>query len=168
MGFSLSRFGEAQANAAVRGEAANGIATQWQWNAALEPSLRQFEAVDPGIAEFRRQHAAPAHDECALVDYGFDIVGIDARQSDQYQHLTVGLQHIDGRLPAWLVSASARPQFQELLVQSFGTSKRFDRVGQHPVDGILGRHFVTPAIGFQKVSQFLRLPNAGAEAWIVF
>jgi hypothetical protein len=103
-------------------------------------------AVDASVAELRRQRAATADHKRSLVEYGFDLIGIDARQSDQYQHLTVGLQHINRRLPAWLVSADARSQFQELLVQSFGTGKRFDRVGQHPVDGILGRHFVSPAV----------------------
>src|ERR1700677_609998 len=150
----LSRFGEAQADAAVGGEAADGVATKWQRNAALEPSLRQLEAVDPGIAEFRRQHAASADDEGALVDHGFDIVGIDARQGDQDQYLAFSLQHIDERLPAWLVSSGPRSQFQELVAQSFGTGQRLDRVGQHPVEGIFGRHVVSPAVGSQKISQF--------------
>src|ERR1700748_1022649 len=53
----LDRFGEAEADAALGGEAADRVAAQRQRDAALEPALRQFHAVDPRIAKFRRQHA---------------------------------------------------------------------------------------------------------------
>jgi len=112
---------------------------------AFEPPLWQFEAQNSGVAEFRRQNAVSADHECSLVYHGFDFIGIDAWQSNQDQNLTVSLQHIDRRFPAWFARSGPWLQRQELLVQALGAGKRLDGIGQHPVDGVFGRHSSLPS-----------------------
>ena len=108
--------------------------------------LRQFETEDASVAEFRRKHAASADHERSLVEQCFDVIGVDAGQSDQNEYLAVGLQNVYRRFPARLARSGQRLQVQELLMQPFGAGECLDSVGQHPVDGILGRHCVSPRL----------------------
>ena len=82
MAISSIGFGEPQADATVRGEAANGVAARRQSNATLETALRQFEAEDAGIAEFGGQHAASTDHERSLFEFGFDLVR-DRRRAER-------------------------------------------------------------------------------------
>src|SRR3981081_4241023 len=141
---SSTGLGEAKADAAVLGEAGYRVAARRQRNAALEPSLRQFEAENSSAAQFRGQHAAPADNERSPLEQGFDLIWIDAWQGNENETFTVGFQHVDRRLPARLARASPWLQIQELLVQAFGAGKGLNGLGQHPVDGVFARHRVSP------------------------
>src|SRR5260370_7570413 len=99
----------------MHGEAAEDITPDGQQDAALEPALREFEPMYPGILQLRRQHAASADDEHSVFDHGHDLLRIDAGEGYQNQHLALGLHHVDRRLPTRL-SRPARPsQPDELL-----------------------------------------------------
>ena len=76
----------------------------------------------------------------SLVKYRFDLIGIDAGQSDEDEYLPLGLQHVDRRLPARLARSGQRLQIQKLLVQALRAGERLDGIGKHPVDGVLRRH----------------------------
>src|ERR1035437_8063967 len=139
-----NQLGQAQGNAPIRSEAANCVASQWQCNATFEPTLRQLKPVDPSVTEFWRQHSPTCDDKRSIIDDGFDLIWINPGQSYENKQLAIGLQHIDGRLPAGFAAAGPRLQIQELLVQTLGAGECLDSVGQHPVDGIFGRHPVSP------------------------
>ena len=64
---------------------------------------RRIRAVGArGGLQLCRQHAASADYEYSVLDHGYDLIRIDARQSYQNQHLLLGLQHVDRRLPTRL------------------------------------------------------------------
>src|SRR5205823_6535293 len=96
---------QAQPNASMHCEAADDITPRGQQDAAFEPALRELEPVNPGILQLCRQHAASADYEYSVLDHGYDLIRIDARQSYQNQHLLLGLQHVDRRLPTRLSRA---------------------------------------------------------------
>src|SRR5580704_19317014 len=79
----------------------------WQTQPAVEAALRQLQAMNDGGAEHRRIGARPADHKFAVVDDGFDAVGIDARQGDQRQDFKLGFENIDRRLPRLLVRLAA-------------------------------------------------------------
>jgi len=141
-------------------EAADDITPDRQQDAALEPALREFEPVYPGILQLRRQHAASADDEHSVFDHGHDLLRIDTGEGYQNQHLALGLQHVDRRLPTRLPRTGRRLQAEELLAQSLGARQRIDRLRQHPVDGISCRHL------FSRVTEFPKRhasPDPGME-----
>ena len=107
MAISSTGFGEAQAYAAIGGETADGVTPRRQCNAALEPALRQLETVDVGIAQFRGKHRRPLTTSVPCSMHGFDVFGIDPGQRNEDQYFLLGLQHVDRRLPAWLVGVPA-------------------------------------------------------------
>src|SRR5260370_40897301 len=49
------RFRQSQPNASMHREAADDITPDGQQDAALEPALREFEPMYPGILQLRRQ-----------------------------------------------------------------------------------------------------------------
>ena len=98
------------------------VAAGRQRHAALEPALRQLQAMDdragaarPAGSARRRSDRQPPVDRPAA-----RAASLDARQGGDDQHLAVGLQHVDRRLPAgaggraaagwksWRCSRSAR------------------------------------------------------------
>src|SRR5258705_12799669 len=96
------RFRQAQPNASMHCEAADDITPGGQQDAALEPALRELEPVNPRILQLCRQYATSADDEYSVFDHGHDLIRIDAGQGYQNQHLPLGLQHVDRRLPTRL------------------------------------------------------------------
>ncbi len=104
------RFLQCDQQTAVAGRALDGaVAPGRQPHAPLEPSLRQLEAVDDGRPHLRRQHAGAGEHQVVAVDRGFDAVRIDARQRHQHQHLALGLQHVDRRLPCRRAAPPSAP-----------------------------------------------------------
>ena len=92
--------------------------------------------MNPGVAQFDRQHAASADDEGSAIDHRFDLLGIDPGQGHQDENFPVGLQHVDGRLPTGFLRTCRGLQAEELPMQPFGARQRIDGFGQHPVGRI--------------------------------
>ena len=70
-----------------------------------------------------------------------DLLGLDARQRDEDQHLALGLQHIDRRLPGRQPRARAR-RLEELPVQALGPRQHLARLRPHPIAGHVARDWM--------------------------
>jgi hypothetical protein len=56
------------------------VAPLRQNDATLETTLRELQAVDVSISQFRRQKAAASYDESVALDHNLDIIGRDTRK----------------------------------------------------------------------------------------
>jgi len=117
------------------------VAAGGQANAALEPPLRKFEAMDDGGAHFRRKGSDAGEDDVASLDKGFNLVEIDPRQGGQDQDGAVGLQNIDGRLPGDIGGGADRSE--KLSMHSLGPREHFEGLGPHPIAREIRLHRIT-------------------------
>ncbi len=98
------RFGPAFCNVITRqpvddGAAHRAVAPGRQPHPPVEPALRQLQPMNDRGAQFRRIGARSGDDEIAVLDHRLRAVGVDAGQRDQRQHLELGFQNVDRRLP---------------------------------------------------------------------
>lgn len=106
--------------------------------------MRDLEPVDGAGAGFGGENPFAGDDHDAFVDRDFELGWIDARQGGKNEDLTVGLEHIDRRLPA----RPARVLFtkaEELTVKALGPLQDLARlhphqrleVSWHPINGYI-------------------------------
>ena len=119
--------------------AADRVASRRQPDAALEPALREFEPMDTGVAQLRRERPIAADHEHAIIDQCLDLIGINPRQRNEDEQFPVGFQDVDRRFPA---RPAGRLQVEKLLTQPLRTGKRADGLRQHPVDGFFCHLFL--------------------------
>ena len=116
------------------------IAPRRQSDAPFEPTLRQLEAVDDRGPELARQDAAAGDDELGSIDRRLHLLGCDARQRHQHEHLALGLQNVDRRLPGWLPRPLAR-RTKKILMHAFCPGEHLAGLRPHPISVII-RHNV--------------------------
>ena len=101
-------------------------------HAALEPALRQLEAVNDCGTQLVRKRARSGNNEITIVKHGFNMIQVDAGQGDKDQNLMFGFEHIERRLPGRQPGTRAqRPE--QLPVQSLGASQHLASLRPHPI-----------------------------------
>src|SRR5262245_29430065 len=129
----ISHFLQGNHQTAIDHRAANrAVAPARKRHATLEPPLRQFQPMDDCGRKFTRQRARPANDELTAFDEGFGPIGIDARQGDEDEHLPLGLEDVDRRLP--MRRARGRPTGpEEFAMHALGPREHLAGFRPHPV-----------------------------------
>jgi hypothetical protein len=115
------------------------ILAEGKANATLKSALWQLETVYDGRRQLGWKRARSRHEQISSFDDGFNVHGANAGQSHDDEHLSVQLEHVDGRLPCGRMTARAHG-LEELPVELFRPRQYFASLRPHPTFGQVVLH----------------------------